>query len=240
MSVAAPRAALPLAVVLAALSLAAAPRAGAAGAGVRDTRDGVTVDYRDAAGALDPALRTRILDTFFSVYARERADFNPAATDRVAIVIDPGYDGIAYVDDHDGARMTINPAWLHEHPADTDLVTHEAMHIVQAYPEAGDRKPGWLVEGIADYARDRYGVDNAAGGWALPETVKPDQRYDSGYRVTGAFLKWAEAAHPGLVARLDRALRAGRYDPSLWREATGENVDALWARYARMRTAATP
>ncbi len=47
------------------------------------------------------------------------------------------------------------------------------MHIVQGYPGYGDaRVPGWLVEGIADYARDRYGMDNAAAGWALPGKVE--------------------------------------------------------------------
>ena len=101
------------------------------------------------------------------------------------------------------ATITINPAWLHTHPGDIDLVTHEAMHIVQGYPGYGDaRVPGWLVEGIADYARDRYGMDNAAAGWVLPGKVEKGQNFDSGYRVTGAFLKWAEAEYPGLVLAL--------------------------------------
>ncbi|MCD9032533.1 basic secretory family protein [Luteimonas sp. Y-2-2-4F] len=200
-------------------------------------RDGVTLAYRDDAGALGAETRGKIVETFFSAYLRQRADFNPAAPDRVEIVVDPGYDGIAYVGDGDGrATMTINPAWLVERPGDTDLVAHEAMHIVQAYPDYdSERTPVWLVEGIADYARDRYGLDNAAGGWALPDAVGPEHRYDSGYRVTGAFLEWAEAAHPGLVARLDAALREGRYAPPLWRELAGEDVDRLWARYARER-----
>lgn len=206
-------------------------------------RDGITLDYRDEAGALGAETRGRIVETFFSAYARQRADFNPAAPDRVRIVVDPGYDGIAYVGEGDAGRatMTINPAWLVERPGDTDLVAHEAMHIVQAYPDYdSDRTPVWLVEGIADYARDRYGLDNAAAGWTLPDAVAPEHRYDSGYRVTGAFLRWAEAAHPGLVARLDAALREGRYTPARWREFAGEDVDRLWARYAREHAAGTP
>ena len=197
-------------------------------------RDGVRLIYRDASDALTPDARLRIIDTFFSAYLSERRDFNPMAADRVTIVIDPTYDGVANTDH---ALMTINPAWLVKKPGDTDLVTHEAMHIVQAYK--GDGAPGWLVEGIADYARDRYGVDNAASGWALPLTLKPGDRHDSGYRVTGAFLKWAESGHPGLVKALDKALRDGHYAPVLWRRLTGKDIHALWQSYAIARTVAT-
>ena len=203
----------------------------------RETRDGVTLHYRDAGNTLAAPVRARIIDTFFAAYLRERADFHPAAPVQVGIVIDPAYDGIAFVGEKDqAATITINPAWLATHPGDIDLVTHEAMHIVQGYPEyANERVPGWLVEGIADYARDRYGTDNAGAGWALPTQVKPDQNFDTGYRVTGAFLKWAEAAHPGLVKGLDGALRDGRYTPALWETLSGTALPALWAQYVQAR-----
>ena len=46
---------------------------------------------------------------------------------------------IAFVGDKDqAATITINPGWLAQHPNDIDLVTHEAMHIVQGYPGHGD------------------------------------------------------------------------------------------------------
>ncbi|HEL5056036.1 TPA: Basic Secretory protein, partial [Stenotrophomonas maltophilia] len=179
---------------------------------------------------------------FYSAYLRERADFHPAAPAEVHIVIDPAYDGVAYVGEKDKAStITINPGWLVKHPDDIDLVTHEAMHIVQGYPSYGDtRVPGWLVEGIADYARDRYGTDNAAAGWALPDKVGKGQSVESGYRVTGAFLKWAEAGHPGLVLALDKALRNGQYTLALWQQHTGKGLPALWAEYAKPRSDAPP
>jgi len=196
---------------------------------------GVTLHYQDASDAVPAAVRNRIIETFFKAYLPERRDFHPAAPARVNIVIDPAYDGIAYVGEKaKAATITINPAWLAKHPGDTDLVTHEAMHIVQGYPEyANARVPGWLVEGIADYARDRYGVANAAAGWALPTVIKEGQSFDTGYRVTGAFLKWSEAAHPGLVTTLDTALRSGRYTPQLWQQHTGHALPALWDAYAK-------
>lgn len=206
------------------------------------TGEGVTLSYQDARGALAAPQRERVIDTFYSAYVRERADFHPAAPSRVRIVIDPAYTGIAFVGDKDqAATITINPGWLVQHPNDIDLVTHEAMHIVHGYPGYGDaRVPGWLVEGIADYARDRYGRDNAAAGWALPAKVEKGQNVDSGYRVTGAFLKWADAEHPGLVLALDKALRDGRYAPALWQKHTGKALPALWAQYARPRSDAPP
>lgn len=225
------RAALP--VGLAALALFGSGGAWAFEATQR--QGGVTLHYQDASDAVPDAVRTRIIDTFFKAYLPQRADFHPQAAAEVAIVIDPAYDGIAYVGEKAKATtITINPAWLATHPGDTDLVTHEAMHIVQGYPEyANARVPGWLVEGIADYARDRYGVDNAAAGWALPLTVKEGQTAESGYRVTGAFLKWSEAAHPGLVKALDSALRSGGYTPALWQTRTGHTLPTLWAAYAK-------
>jgi basic secretory peptidase family protein len=198
---------------------------------------GVTLRYQDARDALPEAMRERIIGTFFKAYLPQRADFHPNAPSQAAIVIDPAYDGIAFVGEKaKAATITLNPAWLDKHPGDTDLVTHEAMHIVQGYPEyANERVPGWLVEGIADYARDRYGVDNAAAGWALPLTVQDGQSFDTGYRVTGAFLKWSEAVYPGLVKTLDGALRSGRYTPALWQQHTGQPLPALWAAYAKAR-----
>jgi len=201
------------------------------------TREGVTLHYRDPSDALAAPVRERIIETFFSAYLRERADFHPAAPPQLGIVIDRAYDGIAFVGEKaQAATITINPAWLAKHPGDIDLVTHEAMHIVQGYPEYdNERVPGWLVEGIADYARDRYGRDNAGVGWALPTQVKPDQNFDTGYRVTGAFLAWSEAQHPGLVKALDGALRDGRYTPALWQARTGLALPALWAAYVQAR-----
>ncbi|HEY0335661.1 MAG TPA: basic secretory protein-like protein [Stenotrophomonas sp.] len=205
------------------------------------TREGVTVTYRDASNALDAEMRDKILDTFFHAYSRERTEFNHAAPTQAIITIDPGYDGIAYVDSDDWAKMTINPAWLVKHPGDTDLVSHEAMHIVQGYPDYGnDTAPVWLVEGIADFARDKYGIDNAAGGWALPTQIKAKQNYDTGYRVSGAFLKWTDDQHPGLVKQMDAALRSGKYSAALWTQLTGQEVSALWSQYVTAQGGVVP
>ena len=202
-------------------------------ADIQQSRDGVTLTYQDPSGSTAADVRERIIATFFATYPQQRRDFHPSAPTSVHIAMDPSYDGVAYVGEGEKATtITINPRWLQKHPNDTDLVTHEGMHIVQGYPGyASERAPSWLVEGIADYARDQYGVDNAAAGWALPKQIKPEHKVDTGYRVTGAFLKWSEAAHPGLVKAIDSALRSGTYTPALWKQRTGEDLAALWQAY---------
>lgn len=202
-------------------------------ADIQQGRDGVTLTYQDPSGSTAADVRDRIIATFFATYPRLRRDFHPSASSSVHIAMDPSYDGVAYVGEGEkSTTITINPRWLQKHPNDTDLVTHEGMHIVQGYPGyASERAPSWLVEGIADYARDEYGIDNGGAGWALPTQVKPEHKVDTGYRVTGAFLKWSEAAHPGLVKALDSALRSGSYTPTLWKQHTGEDLSALWATY---------
>ena len=75
------------------------------------TREDVTLHYRDPSDALAAPVRERIIETFFGAYLRERADFHPAAPTQVGIVIDPGYDGIAFVGEKaQAATITINPA----------------------------------------------------------------------------------------------------------------------------------
>lgn len=173
---------------------------------------------------LDTALRTRLVQTFFEVYPKEAAHFNPAAPDTVRFLMDTAYDGVAATS---GAGTTFSAAYFTGHPKDIDVVTHEVMHIVQSYP---NYDPVWLVEGIADYARAVYGVDNAAAGWTLP-SYDASQHYTDSYRVTARFLLWLEKGHSGLVEKLDKALRGTTYTAATWSEIAGKSVDALWKDY---------
>lgn len=105
------------------------------------------------------------------------------------------------------------------------------MHVVQSYPGG---QPGWLVEGIADYVRWRYGRDNNGANWALPN-YSSNQRYTDSYRVTGRFLAWLERKVNGnIVNRMDTALRQNRYqNGAIWNQLAGKSVDQLWDEYSR-------
>lgn len=211
-----------------ALALAAAHAGTAHAAETRVyERDGLVLDFRDAAGTTDQATADRMIETFFTVYPRLMDDFNPQASQRVTFIMDPTMDGIAGAG---GDVVMFSTRYFQQHPGDTDVVTHEAMHVIQAY---GDQPvPGWLTEGIADYARNRYGVDNAGGGWSLGD-YSPDQKLEGGYRGAGRFLTWLEThGHAGVVKSLDAQARAGNYTEATWRILTGKSLPELWADYA--------
>ena len=111
-------------------------------------------------------------------------------------------------------------------------VVHEMVHIVQQYGRArgGNRNPGWMVEGLADYIR-----------WFLYEPqdkrprVNPDRaKYTDSYRTTGAFLDYVVRKHDKeVIKKFNAAMRQGKYSPDLWKEYTGRTVDELWEEYVK-------
>jgi thiol-disulfide isomerase/thioredoxin len=203
--------------------------AGTSRAQTRDTvqRNGITLIWINDERHLDPAEKNRMTEVFFKVYPEEMRAYNPSSAKTVVFFVDSTYDGVA---ETSGTRVRYNPYWFIKNPADLDVVTHEVMHIVQSY--GGFNGPGWLTEGIADYARYRFGVYNAQAGWGLPDYA-PDQSYTEAYRVTARFLVWVEEQkNPSAVKVLDAALRKETYSPGLWKTLTGVTVDELWAEYA--------
>lgn len=153
--------------------------------------------------------------------------FNRNACPReVSLVIDPSYGGVAYAS---GATIVVSAAWFRDNPYDTDVLTHECMHVVQSYPTYD---PWWLVEGLADYARWKYGQNNQAAGWSLPD-FDAGQHYTDSYRVTARFLVWCENRYSTIVNKLNAALQANTYRPRTWVQVTGgKSIDQLWSEYS--------
>ncbi|MGI4832174.1 MAG: basic secretory protein-like protein [Janthinobacterium lividum] len=190
------------------------------------TKQGYTLVFINQDSALAPATKQRMTNAFFTVYPQEAKRFNKQTRRRVVFFVNPAYQGVAATD---RGIVDYSPKWLREHPEDIDVVTHEVMHIVQAYPN--DSAPGWLTEGIADYARYRYGVNNQAGNWKLPD-YQAGQRYTNSYRIMARFLVWVEQhGHPRVVDELNAAARTRTYTPAIWQQQTGKTLDELWAAY---------
>ncbi len=190
------------------------------------TKGKYTLIFINKSPGFSAVTRQRLIDAYFEVYPKEAQRFNPHTLRSVNFIIDPAYDGVAATD---SGTVRYNPDWFVKHPEDIDVVTHEVMHIVQDYRHD---PPGWLTEGIADYTRYVFGINNPAAQWMLPP-YREGQSYENAYKVTARFLLWAEQhknAH--LVDRLDAALRDGTYTPGLWVKLTGKTVDDLWAAYA--------
>ena len=184
---------------------------------------------RDSAFQADgEAVKTRMMKAFFKVNPKEARRFNKQTARKVTFVIDPDYQGVAAAS---GGIIRYSPKWMLQNPGDIDVVTHEVFHVVQSYPRGAG--PGWLVEGITDYVRYKYGVDNTGAKWSLPD-YNPKHSYTNSYRITGRFLAWLEKnVDKKMVDKLDGALRSKTYSPDTWVQLTGKTVEELWQTYAQ-------
>jgi len=129
-----------------------------------------------------------------------------------------------------GTRITISSHWIEKHPDDLGLIIHELVHVIQSYPSP---EPWWVTEGIADYLR-----------WAIYEgkelewfpRPQEEQGYKRGYRVAAGFLLWLESGPaPGIVKKLNTAMRKGEYSDDIFHAETGRSLDDLWKAYVARR-----
>src|SRR6201996_335118 len=190
------------------------------------TKKGYKLTFTNYDATLDTAEQQRLVNTFFIVYPELAKTYNKKTLKAVTMVIDTAYKGVA---ETDNGKVTIASAWMHKRPEDIDVITHEVMHIVQDYGESTG--PGWLTEGIADYARYKFGINNEAAKWSLTP-YKQGQSYENAYRVTARFLLWVEEkVKPGIVKTLDAQMREHTYTDNSWKQLTGKTVDELWKTY---------
>lgn len=166
----------------------------------------------------------RLATLFYECYPKLLTRFeHPTrmAPRKIRLIFDPKLDIPAHCS---GDRVTVSIDWLKSHPDDIGLLTHELTHAVQAYP---DSNPGWLTEGIADYARKRYGPEKQPG-WNFPARLTARQSYTNSYGVTARFLVWVDEKHPGTVDTLHRRMQDREFDLADFQTATGKTVDELW------------
>lgn len=177
---------------------------------------------------LDPTVRKKLIATYFEIYPTLVKTFNNQSTHEVLFVVDTAYKAVA---EASGNRILFSAGYMKAHPTDIDVVTHETMHIVQGYGYSAG--PVWLTEGIADYIRYKYGVDNVGSKWSLPD-YNAKQSYKNSYRITARFFAWLEQnVKPGLIATLDQQLRAHQFTEQSWAALTGKTVDQLWEDYGK-------
>ena len=188
--------------------------------------DGYTLSFTSNADTFSQDLKVKFVDLFFETYPKLVNEYNSSAPKVVSFMIDTAYHGVAATWNN---AVHYDPTWFISQPKDIDVVTHEIMHIVQQY--GNNTAPWWLVEGIADYVRNKYGKYNAEAGWTMP-APNSSQLYDNGYRVTARFLTWIEnKKKAGFVKTLNEKIRLNQYDAALWQSQTGKNVADLWAEY---------
>jgi len=190
-------------------------------------KKGYTLIFKSNKADFPTALEKRLTKTFFEVYPKLAEEYNPKTPKEVVFFIDTAYKGVAACSN---SKITFNPTYMESHPNDIDVVTHEVMHIVQGYGYSSG--PVWLTEGIADYVRNKFGVDNAGAKWSMPD-YKEGQSYKNSYRITARFFTWVdEKVKAGTIKKVDQSLRDHTYKVSLWKELTGYDLDELSEKYA--------
>lgn len=129
-----------------------------------------------------------------------------------------------------GSRIVVSSHWIEKHPEDIGLVIHELVHIIQRYPSP---HPGWVTEGIADYLR--WAIFEGKPQEWFPISAK-EQGYRDSYRVTAGFFLWLESDRaPGIVRRLNAAMRTGDYEDAIFENAARIPLDELWKEYQASR-----
>jgi hypothetical protein len=191
-------------------------------------RDGYKLVFYSNAPDFSPTVMDAFIKTFFTVYPVLVEQYNKNASKKVFFAVDTNYHGVAVTYNN---RVFFNPEWFVKNPNDFDVVTHEVMHIVQSYGR--NRVPVWVMEGIADYVRYKYGLYNREANWMLPE-LKPEHHYTGSYRITARFFAWLEEQrYPQIVNKLDKAARENKFSDNIWKELTGYTIDELWEDYRR-------
>jgi hypothetical protein len=159
---------------------------------------------------------------YFGMAAR----FNPNAPTDILVVLDPSYN--AYAVEYD-KTIRISSQKLIDDEWGADMQTHEQFHVIQQYQ--GD-VPGWVIEGMADYARYRYGLYNYQTGWAPLGPPGSGASYTNAYGTTARFFVWLENhRRSNLSDELNAVCMAGTYSPDFWVDKFGETIDQLWADY---------
>jgi len=151
---------------------------------------------------------------------------------RFSISFRPEYRGVAATG---GTHVYCAPEWFRRNLEGEAIgaVVHELVHVVQQYGRArrqnpdATRPPGWLVEGIADYIR-WFLYEPQSRGAEINARNLGRARYNASYRISANFLNWVTETHDrDVVAKLNAALREGRYNEDLWSDYTGRTLAEL-------------
>jgi predicted GH43/DUF377 family glycosyl hydrolase len=191
----------------------------------------VDIDYSATPDCADWAKRAKsITEEWYPRICNLLASESHKSPDTILLTFLRKDDGIAYSFSNE---VHVCDKWIKAHPEDIGLVVHELVHVAQGYGHGG-RGNSWLTEGIADYIRWAV-YEGKPLGW-FPLSKRADGYHDS-YQVTGGFLLWLESSKaPGIVRKANAALRAGKYNDSLFAEVSGgESIDELWKQYVEER-----
>jgi hypothetical protein len=134
-----------------------------------------------------------------------------------------------------GGTITINGKWITDHPDDLGMVIHELVHVVQQYPNSRN-KPGWLVEGIADYIR-WWQYEPELHATSGKTKINPEKsKYTDSYRTTAMWLAWCSRKYDmRLVPILDLSMRKAENPMPVFEKLTGKTAESLWKEFVESK-----
>ncbi len=116
--------------------------------------------------------------------------------------------------------------------ADDGAVIHETDHAI-LYAPRYDKTTAWLIEGVADYVRDKLGYERETKG-----TIKgsyphfEEGKATSDYQVTADFLMFLEKLHPTIVEDLASELVENTYREETFEKLLGKPLQNLIETYS--------
>ena len=174
------------------------------------------------------------------MYQKMLNDF-PSEISDTSVIINAGGDPNQTVPAYaQGNKITLNNSYFETHLKSIDAVTHELFHVVQSKTTKKAKNiPKWITEGTADWARDKYGIQdkqnilNDQTGWSLNQPPSSKSSYTDGYTTTARFFKYLDTIKPDSINSLIKAVyRTGIYDETLWwKNVYGSDIDNLWYQY---------
>ena len=143
----------------------------------------ITLDTEAAPDCADFAAKCKTAgEAYYATIAKLLPVDGYTPAEKVTVTFKP-MDGVAYTQN---IAITCAEPYFVKHPNDVGAVIHELTHVVQHYT-TGPR-PGWLVEGVADWVRWFNWEPANRRPHANPRTAK----YDASYQTTAQFLDWAQ------------------------------------------------
>ncbi|WP_028777538.1 basic secretory protein-like protein [Shimazuella kribbensis] len=128
-----------------------------------------------------------------------------------------------------GNTIYMNPDYAKENPSDQGLLAHELFHVVDAYPDTV-HAPDWFLEGMAEYARNRYSILDTR---QYPP-VNNTQNYTDSYGVTARFFAWIQdISYPSTMVKIHQRVQNKEYSDDLFQEYTGKKLKQLWEEYKK-------
>lgn len=126
-----------------------------------------------------------------------------------------------------GFEIRLNMEY-HSRVDDDGSIIHEMTHALMACPKY-DASNFWLVEGIADYVRDREGFSTT---WSNPHFETGGAL--KGYMMTAHFLGWMENIRSGTVWELSRLLVLDTYIEMFFETWFRKELKELVAEYEQI------